>query len=70
MEFFCGSAQAVATKKSTEKTNEAGKTERKVLLLEAELQEIQERYLQMSLNYAEVEEQRMQLVMKLKALNI
>lgn len=64
------SAQAIATKKSTEKTNEAGKTERKVLLLEAELQEIQERYLHMSLNYAEVEEQREQLVMKLKALNI
>ncbi|GMP22491.1 hypothetical protein CsSME_00000491 [Camellia sinensis var. sinensis] len=37
--------------------------------LEAELREISERYLDMSLKYAEVEAQREQLVMKLKAAN-
>lgn len=34
--------------------------------LESELRDIQERYLQMSLKYAEVEAQREELVMKLK----
>lgn len=41
--------------------------EHKLHLLEAELIEIRERYLHMSLKYAEVEAQREQLVMKLKA---
>ncbi|KAL8051638.1 hypothetical protein ABFX02_06G161200 [Erythranthe guttata] len=36
---------------------------------EGELQEIRERYLEISMKYAEVESQREQLVMKLKALN-
>ena len=36
-------------------------------LLEAELNELQERYLNMSLKYAEVEAQREELVLKLKA---
>lgn len=36
-------------------------------LLEAELKDIRERYFQMSLKYAEVEAQREDLVMKLKA---
>lgn len=35
--------------------------------LEAELNELQERYLNMSLKYAEVEAQREELVLKLKA---
>ncbi|XP_057475215.1 uncharacterized protein LOC130763332 [Actinidia eriantha] len=43
--------------------------EQKAALLEAELREIRERYFQMSLKYAEVEAQREQLVMKLKAVN-
>lgn len=36
-------------------------------LLEAELKDLRERYFQMSLKYAEVEAQREDLVMKLKA---
>ncbi|KAH6829618.1 hypothetical protein C2S53_011397, partial [Perilla frutescens var. hirtella] len=63
------SDEAVPSKKSTE-TNETGKTLLKISQLEAELQEIQDRYFQMSLNYAEVEAEREQLVMKLRALNI
>ncbi|KAK3030052.1 hypothetical protein RJ639_038463, partial [Escallonia herrerae] len=43
--------------------------EDKVSLLEAELREISDRYLNMSLKYAEVEAQRERLVMKLKAVN-
>ncbi|GFZ14602.1 hypothetical protein Acr_24g0007920 [Actinidia rufa] len=43
--------------------------EQKAALLETELREIRERYFQMSLKYAEVEAQREQLVMKLKAVN-
>lgn len=35
--------------------------------LETELRDLKERYLEMSLKYAEVEEQREDLVMKLKA---
>lgn len=35
--------------------------------LEAELKDIRDRYLEMSLKYAEVEAQREELVMKLKA---
>lgn len=58
------SDEASPSKKSTET-----KSEGKISVLEAELQEIQERYLQMSLNYAEVEGEREQLAMKLKALN-
>ncbi|KAH6803016.1 hypothetical protein C2S51_034462, partial [Perilla frutescens var. frutescens] len=64
-----GSDEAVPSKKSTE-TSETGKTGLKISQLEAELQEIQDRYFQMSLNYAEVEAEREQLVMKLRALNI
>lgn len=41
--------------------------DRKVSLLETELRELQERYFHMSLKYAEVEAQREQLVLKLKA---
>lgn len=41
----------------------------KVSSLEAELREIQERYSQMSLKYAEVEAEREELVMKLKTVN-
>ncbi|KAL0403598.1 UNVERIFIED_CONTAM: hypothetical protein Sradi_2000600 [Sesamum radiatum] len=64
------SALADASNKSEPKeTTGTSKTEYKVTLLEAELQEIRERYLQISLKYAEVEAQREQLVMKLKALN-
>ncbi|KAK4435877.1 hypothetical protein Salat_0751300 [Sesamum alatum] len=64
------SARAVASNKSEPKeTTGTSKTEYKISLLEAELQEIRERYLQISLKYAEVEAQREQLVMKLKALN-
>ncbi|KAG6404581.1 hypothetical protein SASPL_136831 [Salvia splendens] len=47
-----------------------GENERKIKRLEAELQEIRERYFDMSLNYAEVEDQREQLVMKLRAFNV
>ncbi|XP_057472111.1 uncharacterized protein LOC130760697 [Actinidia eriantha] len=43
--------------------------EQKAALLETELGEIRERYFQISLKYAEVEAQREQLVMKLKAVN-
>lgn len=43
--------------------------DRKVSSLEAELKDLQERYLQMSLKCAEVEAQREQLVMKLKSVN-
>lgn len=43
--------------------------DRKVSSLEAELKDLQERYLQMSLKYAEVEAQKEQLVMKLKSVN-
>ncbi|KAL8518121.1 hypothetical protein ACS0TY_009412 [Phlomoides rotata] len=39
------------------------------ILLEAEVEEIRERYLQISLKYAEVESQREELVMKLKEVN-
>ncbi|KAL0358549.1 UNVERIFIED_CONTAM: hypothetical protein Sangu_0704300 [Sesamum angustifolium] len=64
------SALAVASNKLEPKeTTGTSKTEYKISLLEAELQEIRERYLQISLKYAEVEAQREQLVMKLKALN-
>ncbi|KAL1542352.1 myosin-2 heavy chain-like [Salvia divinorum] len=45
-------------------------SESKIRRLEAELQEIRERYFDMSLNYAEVEDQREQLVMKLRALGV
>lgn len=41
--------------------------ERTKTLLETELKDIRERYFQMSLKYAEVEAQREDLVMKLKA---
>lgn len=40
--------------------------ERTKSMLEAELKDIQERYLHMSLKFAEVEAQREELVMKLK----
>ncbi|KAL0382771.1 UNVERIFIED_CONTAM: hypothetical protein Scaly_0564400 [Sesamum calycinum] len=64
------SALAVASNKLEPKeTTGTSKTKYKISLLEAELQEIRERYLQISLKYAEVEAQREQLVMKLKALN-
>lgn len=43
--------------------------DRKVLSLETELKDLQERYFQMSLKYAEVEAKREQLVMKLKSVN-
>lgn len=42
------------------------KFERTKSMLEAELRDIQERYLNMSLKYAEVEGQREELVMKLR----
>lgn len=41
--------------------------DRDVSLLETELKELQERYLHMSLKYAEVEAEREELVIKLKA---
>ncbi|XP_021897753.1 golgin subfamily A member 4-like [Carica papaya] len=41
--------------------------EHKVSYLEAELRDLRERYLQMSIKYAEVEDQKEQLVLKLKA---
>ncbi|KAL0452047.1 UNVERIFIED_CONTAM: hypothetical protein Slati_1182800 [Sesamum latifolium] len=64
------SALAIASNKSEPKeTTGTSKTEYKISLLESELQEIRERYLQISLKYAEVEAQREQLVMRLKALN-
>ncbi|XP_075499456.1 uncharacterized protein LOC142537857 [Primulina tabacum] len=47
----------------------AANNEHKITLLEAELHDIRERYLQISLKYAEVEAQKEQLVMKVKALN-
>lgn len=43
------------------------KFERTKSMLEAELRDIQERYFHMSLKYAEVEAEREELVMKLKA---
>ncbi|KAK9282833.1 hypothetical protein L1049_011056 [Liquidambar formosana] len=43
--------------------------DQKASILEAELKDISERYFQMSLKYAEVEAQREELVMKLKAVN-
>lgn len=42
---------------------------KKISQLEAELQEIRDRYLKISLKYAEVEDQREQLVMTLKAIH-
>ncbi|KAK6144711.1 hypothetical protein DH2020_021531 [Rehmannia glutinosa] len=66
------SSQAVASNKSEAKeTIDTAKTDeyKKISQLECELQEIRERYLQISLKYAEVEAQREHLVMKLKALN-
>lgn len=41
----------------------------KVSQLESELQEIRDRYLNISLKYAEVEDQREKLVMTLKAIH-
>ncbi|KAG1362621.1 putative myosin-11 [Cocos nucifera] len=41
----------------------------KISLLEAELKDIRERYLQMSIQYAEVEVEREELVMKLNSTN-
>jgi hypothetical protein len=61
-------AHAHAARKSTE--DEIGAKEssgRTDSSLEAELIDIRERYLHMSLQYAEVEAQREELVMKLKA---
>lgn len=49
--------------------NNKEEKKQKADLLEAELREIRERYLEMSLRYAEVEAQREQLVMKLKTVN-
>ncbi|KAH7854858.1 hypothetical protein Vadar_018473 [Vaccinium darrowii] len=51
------------------KANNKEEKKHKADLLEAELREIRERYLEMSLKYAEVEAQREQLVMKLKTVN-
>ncbi|KAL3625354.1 hypothetical protein CASFOL_030808 [Castilleja foliolosa] len=53
----------------TQESYETKKSEHKICQLEAELVEIRERYLGISLKYAEVEAQREQLVMKLKAVN-
>ncbi|XP_057789415.1 uncharacterized protein LOC131006250 [Salvia miltiorrhiza] len=53
-----------------ERAKSSRESEMKMARLEAELQEIRGRYFEMSINYAEVEEQREQLVMKLKALNV
>lgn len=41
----------------------------KISQLESELQEIRDRYLNMSLKYAEVEDQREQLIMTLKSIH-
>jgi len=60
------------TQENLESQNNANNKEEKkhkADLLEAELREIRERYLEMSLKYAEVEAQREQLVMKLKTVN-
>ncbi|GFQ04041.1 hypothetical protein PHJA_002548000 [Phtheirospermum japonicum] len=61
------SARSIDSKIS--QTQEIAKTEHKISQLEAELLEIRERYLGISLKYAEVEAQREHLVMELKALN-
>lgn len=60
--------QAEILKKSPENEANANQTAR-ISSLEAELKDMQERYLNMSLKFAEVEAQREQLVMKLKSTN-
>ncbi|XP_073127963.1 uncharacterized protein [Henckelia pumila] len=59
----------VSDKRETREAICAANNEHKIALLEAELHDIRERYLQISLKYAEVEAQKEQLVMKVKALN-
>jgi len=54
-------------KSMTEELVTKEKFERTKSMLEAELRDIQERYFHMSLKYAEVEAEREELVMKLKA---
>ncbi|PIN04774.1 hypothetical protein CDL12_22687 [Handroanthus impetiginosus] len=62
--------QAATSKKSESKEAiNTSKAEYKISQLEDELQDICDRYLQLSLKYAEVEAQREQLVMKLKAVS-
>ncbi|CAK9161158.1 unnamed protein product [Ilex paraguariensis] len=63
-------SESDAPKKLEAQEKETNKEEdkQKESFLEAELREIQERYLHMSLKYAEVEAQREQLVMKLKTI--
>ncbi|OMO62820.1 Prefoldin [Corchorus olitorius] len=57
-----------ATKKSTdEEAERKGKCNCKTSALEIELKDLRERYFQMSLKYAEVEDQREQLVMQIRA---
>lgn len=55
--------------KSEAQATNKGETERKLQVLEAELMEIRERYLHISLKYAESEAQREQLQLKMKASN-
>lgn len=65
-----GSAGAdVSKKRESREPICAANNEHKNTLLEAELHDIRERYLQISLKYAEVEAQKELLVMKVKALN-
>ncbi|XP_073041761.1 uncharacterized protein [Primulina eburnea] len=59
----------VSNKRESREPICAANNEHKITLLEAELHDIRERYLQISLKYAEVEAQKEQLVMKVKALN-
>ncbi|XP_051116083.1 uncharacterized protein LOC127241195 [Andrographis paniculata] len=62
--------QAIVSKEAeSRETSDDAEAQQKILLLEAELQEIQDRYLQMSLKYAQAEARREGLVMKLKALS-
>ncbi|KAM0949498.1 putative NT-type C2 domain-containing protein [Dioscorea sansibarensis] len=60
--------QTEVLKKNLENEANANQTAR-ISSLEAELKDMQERYLNMSLQFAEVEAQREQLVMKLKSTN-
>lgn len=58
---------STASKKSDGDSEMVKRFEHTKALLETELKDIRERYFQMSLKYAEVEAQREDLVMKLKA---
>ncbi|KAL5995163.1 hypothetical protein ACLOJK_025221 [Asimina triloba] len=62
--------QKASGKNIIKSAEEYEKMEKKVEALEAELKDMQDRYLHMSLNFAEVEAEREELVMKLKTSSV